>query len=298
MSALQGGNLEEILARGVTCTPLAPESETSGLTCAVCLGLLTTPLMHPGCGNMFCSACVASLTSCPLCRGSLEGPAGFVQAPKLVQNKLSEMRVRCDMCQSEMPREDFLQRHRLLCSFPCPLGCGVHVTMPTLKEHCYNGGCSAFEVPCTAWEPPLGCTWRGPGGQMYAEHVASCPLAKLIPLVGWAKDTVARLEGNIAQLERTVAELEAQQLQHHHHKPRSASFEVGSAPVIPAGLSPSSASVEATHTQPFSVGGRGCPGACCPVCNRMSRDCPGGGRYKCCGLCKDCGPCTASGKQC
>jgi len=282
-SSLELGNkrLEEFLSRGITCTPLASESDMNGLTCAICLGLLTSPLMHPTCGNMFCAGCVSGLTSCPLCRGSLEGAAAFVQAPKLVQNTLNDMKVRCDLCHAEMKREEFKQTHCRTCVFPCPLDCGCQVTMETLREHCQSGACCGYTLSCPASEPPLSCTWRGFGGQAYTNHVSTCPLVKFIPLVGWAKETVARLEGNISELERTVAELEAQP-QHHHRKHRSGSSKDAqhiepSAPLM--------------HSGEFSVGGVGCPGICCPICKRQARNCPEGGRYKCCGLCKACGPC-------
>ena len=45
------------------------------------------------------------------------------------------------------------------------------------------------------------------------------------------------------------------------------------------------------HTGLFSKGGVNCPGSCCPSCKKMGNVCKDGGRYQCCGLCKDCGLC-------
>jgi len=77
------------------------------LACPVCRDVLKNPVMHPACGNMFCSECVKSMTTCSVCHGSSTGACGFVQAPKYVQNTLKAMKVRCDGCKGEMTREEF-----------------------------------------------------------------------------------------------------------------------------------------------------------------------------------------------
>ena len=48
-------------------------------------------------------------------------------------------------------------------------------------------------------------------------------------------------------------------------------------------------------TGSFGINGAGCPGCCCPKCKKSGSACRDGGRYQCCGLCKDCGPCSLFG---
>ena len=37
------------------------------LQCPICLNLLTEPVTHSKCGNMFCNECIHKATKCPLC---------------------------------------------------------------------------------------------------------------------------------------------------------------------------------------------------------------------------------------
>ena len=273
----QEQQLAAAIARGVTCTPVIDTAEAEEFTCAVCLGILNTPMLHTACGNMFCAACIEPLKSCPLCRGSLEGPNTLVRAPKAVQNRLDALQVRCDSCGALFTRSEFV-RHQETCAVACPFGCGTKLPVSQLPEHCNGGHCLGYEVKCPAAAKPLCCRWRGYGGNAFAVHVEECPLVKLMPMAKWAKHHVKSLQDRVARLEETVRVLEEQRGPSNSNNNSNTKKTDGT---------------ENGHTKPFSVGGRGCPGCCCPVCMRTSSACPDGGRYMCCGLCKDCGPCTA-----
>jgi len=175
--------LDEILKREFSCTVVPDQPDLDSFTCPICLDIMNNPVVHPSCGNMFCEGCVKKLTSCPLCRGSVDGSNAFCSVPRLIVHKLSEIKVTCDQCHTEMNRESFYKNHKESCTIPCPFGCGVNVPFTSLKDHCKSGSCKSYSLVCPASIPPLSCDWRGTGGDDYKEHIAHCPLVKLVPYV-------------------------------------------------------------------------------------------------------------------
>src|SRR3989338_3532321 len=68
------------------------------LTCSICTLLLTNPMLHLSCGNLFCSSCVENVKSCPLC-GNDNFKENSIQAPKCIQNILEKLSYRsCQKC--------------------------------------------------------------------------------------------------------------------------------------------------------------------------------------------------------
>src|SRR3989338_10674424 len=89
------------------------------LTCSICTLLLTNPMLHLSCGNLFCSSCVENVKSCPLC-GNDNFKENSIQAPKCIQNILEKLAQRsCQKCKVTVNRTSNLTASHQHCD--CPL---------------------------------------------------------------------------------------------------------------------------------------------------------------------------------
>jgi len=155
------------------------QPEYDSYLCPICSEVMKDPVVH-SCGNMFCSECIKSVTSCPVCRKQAT-KKDFNPAPKLITNKILSFKVICKACKETMTLEAFNASHAKNCSFPCPFGCGEKVDFSNIEKHCKDGKCKNYLLSCPASEPPLSCQWHGHGGAEYDEHVSKCVLVSLIP---------------------------------------------------------------------------------------------------------------------
>mgnify|MGYP001025090854 CR=1 FL=1 len=127
------------------------------------------------CGNSFCQDCVASLRSCPKCRG--EAPE-WTPACRALHNMANRTRVKCDSCDKAMLREEF-QHHSLNeCTLPCPYQCGRLVVRAQWEKH--REECTACVVICPALD--LGCFHSCRAAEL-AHHTAVCGFAILKPTI-------------------------------------------------------------------------------------------------------------------
>lgn len=81
------------------------------IKCPICTELCTRPRECAECGGLFCSACIAHLTSCPLCRKK-----PFVsRANRFVFRLLNNVQVKCGHCQSQVVRVN-MEEHQKTCA--------------------------------------------------------------------------------------------------------------------------------------------------------------------------------------
>lgn len=79
------------------------------LLCCVCLEPFDNGVTHniSECRNCFCKACIYNLSSCPLCRSTLNHKDDLALIPRLIQNTIDQLNVKCLQCSSQMKKEDF-----------------------------------------------------------------------------------------------------------------------------------------------------------------------------------------------
>ena len=80
------------------------------LKCPVCHELCTLPRECSACGRLFCSSCIAHLTSCPLCLKEPFDSHDNLFASRLVNN----VRVKCGHCESQVDSAH-LEEHQKTC---------------------------------------------------------------------------------------------------------------------------------------------------------------------------------------
>ena len=154
-----------------------------GLSCSICLGMLQMNPVETGCGHVFCSECLGSSATCPMCRSSLsEGGGKRLVAPASAafQRLLAGVRVCCPNSPLEVPKKrkaaasteacdwvgaysDLLATHLVVCGFEavsCPRACGtVGLRRKDLPQHlessCPVGSCCeicGLHVPASGKE--------------------------------------------------------------------------------------------------------------------------------------------------
>ncbi|CAF1620758.1 unnamed protein product, partial [Didymodactylos carnosus] len=78
--------------------------------CSICTDPFIDPVSH-SCLNTFCRGCVKQVTTCPLCRGSIDT---LQSAPKALQNMLDRLKINCVACGEETIRGEFIN-HQKIC---------------------------------------------------------------------------------------------------------------------------------------------------------------------------------------
>jgi len=192
--------LKEILSRKPKCKFDETQAGFKTFLCPVCLDVFKNPVDH-SCGNTFCSDCVKSVSSCPICRKESK-PEDYKPASLIVRNSVLSLRVVCDVCGKGMTHEEFNASHDKNCSFSCPFGCGEQVNRSTFEIHCKDGKCMNYLLSCPASEPPLCCKWHGHGGPEYDDHVSKCVLIPLIPFVAYTQNAIATLQSSMDRIMR------------------------------------------------------------------------------------------------
>ena len=96
--------------------------------CPICMNVLNDPVMCQKNQHYFCRACISKHLSnthnCPTCQDDLSENT-LVQAPRIVREYLSELRIRCDFfnrgCRDVMKLND-REHHVSMCGF-APVKC-------------------------------------------------------------------------------------------------------------------------------------------------------------------------------
>jgi len=169
------------------------------------LDVLKNPVDH-SCGNSFCSDCIKSVSSCPICRKKTK-PDDYKPASVFMKDSISSLKVVCTVCGKGMTHEEFNASHDKNCSFPCPFRCGEQVNCSTLEKHCKNGICKKYLLSCPASEPPLSCKWHGHGGPEYDKHISECALIPFIPFTAFIQAEISALRSSVDQLQSSVDKL-------------------------------------------------------------------------------------------
>jgi len=142
------------------------EKATENVLCDICIRPFIDPVEHTDCGNEFCNNCVATLKTCPKCRGPLrtrpdnDKNLGINLRPvtsKRLLNSLNELLVVCPICKGHTARGE-LQNHISKCPIDCDLGCGMKVAPKDKASHEFN--CSSKKINCIAAD--IMCPWNGP----------------------------------------------------------------------------------------------------------------------------------------
>jgi hypothetical protein len=90
------------------------------LTCSLCLSILSDPLVHSSCGNMFCKLCCWHLDRCPLCREPWKPSYNSYPPPLYVKNKLNQFKVKCNHCNAITTKGEFTTHKTKFCLVNCP----------------------------------------------------------------------------------------------------------------------------------------------------------------------------------
>lgn len=187
---------------------------TESLICPLCNDPYYEPLMHLACCNLFCTACIASLPTCPQCQGSLSRDNLIKAVPVMIANKLDALKCHCPRCQKTIERSA-LKAHVEQCPLVCPDGCKQRIPPSDLADH--KNTCPAVEVSCTAAD--VQCPWQGPRREL-SYHTRTCKFVKqqaflqrLIVLETNYAAKVVELEESNKALAARVALLEGAALQ-------------------------------------------------------------------------------------
>jgi hypothetical protein len=167
-------------------------------------------MIAPVCEHVFCASCIwlgtKRLSTCPICREPVFANNGFKPAPRIIQNMIANLKIRCEFqesgCESVVTTKQ-LKSHLEQCDFRpvyCPYeGCPfdenaeLHLCAKDLKDHCstceygnkfcptcaqqvliaefdahMETGCPKLAVPCHF----PGCAFVGEKGdeQMWKTH--------------------------------------------------------------------------------------------------------------------------------
>lgn len=98
----------EGVGKAVNFAYVDEDSIAEDLLCPICYEPFTNPVTHgvDACRNSFCSACVATLTSCPLCRGALSGD-DLAAVPRMVNNLVDALAITCKSCSTQLTRGEW-----------------------------------------------------------------------------------------------------------------------------------------------------------------------------------------------
>jgi len=196
--AEQQAILKDVLSREPECEFDETQPDYESYLCPVCSVIMKNPVIHCCCGNSFCSDCIKSVSSCPLCRKETT-EKDYAPAPKLITNKIKSFKVVCKLCRETMTYEAFTGSHKKNCSFLCPFGCGETVSRSTFEKHCKDGKCKNYLLSCPASESPLSCKWHGHGGAEYEEHISKCILVPLIPFAMYMQNSIRTIHSRICE---------------------------------------------------------------------------------------------------
>ena len=189
--------LKEVLSRKPSCKFDETQPGFKTFLCPVCLDVFKNPVDHT-CGNTFCSECVKSVSSCPMCRKQSSAD-DYKPASLIIKNTILSLKVVCGTCKKTMTYDEFNTSHDKNCSFSCPFRCGEQVNRTTFEKHCKDGKCKNYLLSCPASEPPLLCKWHGHGGPEYDEHVSKCVLIPLIPFATYMKTSIATIHERLCK---------------------------------------------------------------------------------------------------
>jgi hypothetical protein len=180
---------------------------SEALICSICNDPLTLPLVHLDCGQMFCTACISPLSTCPLCQGSLVDPNSLIkQVTRLILNKLNALRAHCPQCFKIMDRPS-INEHVKSCPVVCPHGCKQKVSPMDLENHSLV--CIAVEVACTAAD--LQCPWTGTRREL-AIHSNRCTYIKqriVLMRVATLEEVNRELQASNRELQALARDLQA-----------------------------------------------------------------------------------------
>lgn len=118
------------------------------LLCTICRHVLQTPVQIRQCEHCFCSSCINEWLQhqqvCPIDRNSVTPMADLIQAPRVLRNMLSRLKITCDNkdfgCTNVVALES-LESHLMECPFnpkrpvQCEKGCGLVVPLDEVPQH-------------------------------------------------------------------------------------------------------------------------------------------------------------------
>lgn len=118
------------------------------LLCTICRYVLQTPVQIRQCEHCFCSSCINEWLQhqqvCPIDRNSVTPMADLIQAPRVLRNMLSRLKITCDNkdfgCTNVVALEG-LETHLTECSFnpkrlvQCEKGCSLMVPLDEVPQH-------------------------------------------------------------------------------------------------------------------------------------------------------------------
>ncbi|KAH3762485.1 hypothetical protein Pelo_5652 [Pelomyxa schiedti] len=175
------------------------------LKCPVCFMPLLAPMMHSGCGHMFCTrqvegaprACIVLGDHCPMCRAPVQNGT-LTAVPRAITQPLDELKVECPVCKGAVTRGTY-EEHINACPVPCALGCGAKVA-PSARARHEAAECPKAAAACPAAD--MGCPWHGAVPDL-AEHTRACPVVHLRPVILRLQGEVAALQNRVRTLERS-----------------------------------------------------------------------------------------------
>lgn len=124
---------------------------------------------------MFCSACLANIPSCPLCRGKLDKSEISPGVPLLIRKQLNELKVYCPVDRTHKITRREYREHIEKAGHRCPNGCTVTLLISDMKNH--NDVCPKLFARCEAYEF---CSFQG-NKKLLSEHIIACKFIPVLP---------------------------------------------------------------------------------------------------------------------
>jgi hypothetical protein len=81
---------------------------------------------------LFCDHCLKPLETCPMCKSL---PLKIKNAPRIVNNMLNKLKIKCLLCNEIMERVTFIDHYNIYCLINCPLGCKNKLSRKEFKNH-------------------------------------------------------------------------------------------------------------------------------------------------------------------
>lgn len=135
------------------------------LTCPICYCPFNNPVRLP-CDHFFCRDCITEAVAsqrqgsqcCPACRSSV-GPSSTFAAPRIIQQMLDDLLVRCPShrngCRAEVHRssvQDHIENYCAYTEVECPISFCPH---SVYRKDAENGKCLHRTVTCNNCKQPL-----------------------------------------------------------------------------------------------------------------------------------------------
>jgi hypothetical protein len=190
------------------------------LECMICSHPVWNPLIHE-CGRVFGRECFNSVfqanKQCPNCFSPENTSSSII--PLQTKNKLNGIKVRCNNCDLELLRLDYIAHishcavgmYIITCRIhyysqsyttDCPLNCGEKVFPLQLKQH--EDACENKIVCCSAKN--VLCGWTGPRKEL-SHHIEQCDFVKLTPVLSKLLSTISTLQTRIQVTEAEIVVL-------------------------------------------------------------------------------------------